>query len=275
MGRTAECLPTLLPGICLHCWEFGYKRHMEKYGTTYWNWDTTRRSDAQQLLAGITNFEFIVVFLTVYQYLLHLAGITAKLQKRTLDIIEAHEEIKDIAKTYRLARENVTSGFAKIFEHSRRIAEKIDFPIQMPHIVSRQRHRSNATADNPSDYFQRNVAIPLLDHIISFLEQQFCDSSDTAVMLLVLVPSVLCTNNLEAGTMQIFHPQNCSKWNLSIGKITIHARKPEKDHHQLEKHWQRNVSQHICPFAHCLYHSSNILLMWEKYKWIKAFKQFS
>jgi len=44
----------------------GYKRHMEKYGTTYSDWDTTSRSDAQQLLAGITSFEFIVVFLTVY-----------------------------------------------------------------------------------------------------------------------------------------------------------------------------------------------------------------
>ena len=155
---------------------------------------TTSCSDAQQLLAGVTNFEFIVV----YQYLSHLVGITVKLQKRTLDIIEAHEEI---AKTYRLARENVTFGFAKIFEHSRRIAEKIDCPIQMPRIVSWQRHCSNATAGNRCNYFQRNVAIPLLDLIISFLEQKFCDSSVTAVMLLGLVPSILCTNkniNLEA-----------------------------------------------------------------------------
>ena len=73
----------------------GYKRHMEKYGTTYSDWGTTSRSDAQQLLAGIISFEFIVVFLTTYQYLSHLAGITVKLQKRTLDIIEAHEEIRD------------------------------------------------------------------------------------------------------------------------------------------------------------------------------------
>jgi len=59
-------------------------------------------------------FEFITVFLTVYQYLSHLAGITVKLPKRTLDIIESHEEIEGIAKSYRLTRENVTSGFAKI-----------------------------------------------------------------------------------------------------------------------------------------------------------------
>ena len=47
----------------------GFKRHLEKYGNTYADWDTASRSNAQQLLASITNFEFIIVFLTVYQYL--------------------------------------------------------------------------------------------------------------------------------------------------------------------------------------------------------------
>ena len=74
----------------------GYKQHLDRYGNTYADWDTSSCSDAQQLLAAITNFKFIVVFLTVYQYLSHLAGITVKLQRRTLDIIEAYEEISEI-----------------------------------------------------------------------------------------------------------------------------------------------------------------------------------
>ena len=142
----------------------------------------------------------------------------------------------------------------------------------MPRIVSRKRHHSNATADNLCDYFQKNVAIPLLDHIISFLEQQFCDSSVAAVILLGLVPSILCILILKwlfTNTMQIFHPQNYSKWNLSIGKIVIQVRKPEKDHHRLEKHQRclsfKGVSQHFFPFTHCLYHSSKILWLWEKH----------
>ena len=71
----------------------GYKRHLDRYGNTYADWDTTSRSDAQQSLAAITNFEFIVVFLTTYQHLSHLAGITVKLQKSVLDIIETYEQI--------------------------------------------------------------------------------------------------------------------------------------------------------------------------------------
>lgn len=178
----------------------GYKRHFDKYGTTYADWDTATRSDAQQLLVGITSFEFIVVFLTAYQYLSHLAGITVKLQKRALDIVEAYEEILEITNTYKDERRNVECGFAKIFEHSKRVAEKVGSTIEMPRIASRQQHRSNAAADTPCEYFQRNVAIPLLDHIISFLDQQFCDSSITAIMLLGLVPTILCSKDVDLDT---------------------------------------------------------------------------
>ena len=34
----------------------GYKQHVEKYGTTYSDWYTTSRSNAQQLLAAMKNY---------------------------------------------------------------------------------------------------------------------------------------------------------------------------------------------------------------------------
>ena len=172
----------------------GFKRHLEKYGNTYADWDTASRSDAQQLLASITNFEFIIVFLTVYQYLSHLAGITVKLQKQALDILEAHQQIAEISRVYKLEQQNVDSGFVKIFEHACRITNKVGSTVEMLRIASRQQHRSNAPAISPCEYFQRNVAIPLLDHIIMFIDQQFSGSSITAVKLLGLVPSILCSS---------------------------------------------------------------------------------
>ena len=172
----------------------GFKRHLEKYGNTYADWDTASPSDAQQLLASITNFEFIIVFLTVYQYLSHLAGITVKLQKQALDILEAHQQIAEISRVYTLERQNVDSGFAKIFEHACRITNKVGSTVAMPRIALRQQHRSNAPAISPCEYFQRNVAIPLLDHIIMFIDQQFSGSFITAVKLLGLVPSILCSS---------------------------------------------------------------------------------
>ncbi|CAH1233169.1 Hypp621 [Branchiostoma lanceolatum] len=56
-----------------------YSRHLDKYGDKYADWDTGNRSDAHQILKSITSYQFIVVFLVVYQYLSHLAGITVRL----------------------------------------------------------------------------------------------------------------------------------------------------------------------------------------------------
>ncbi|KAI8516539.1 Fibrinogen- domains (FReDs) [Branchiostoma belcheri] len=75
-----------------------YSRPLDKYGETFADWDTGNRSAAHQILKSITSFDFIVVFLIMYHYLSHLAGITVKLQGRAVD------EIQDI---YRREREGV------------------------------------------------------------------------------------------------------------------------------------------------------------------------
>ena len=92
--------------------------HLDKYGDTYANWDATSCSDAQQVLAGITSFEFIVVFLMIYQYLWHLTGITMKLQKVTCDIVQAHQMIKDVSSTYRRKKARMSIKASLIFMHT-------------------------------------------------------------------------------------------------------------------------------------------------------------
>ena len=103
------------------------------------------------------------MFMTMYQYLSHLVGITVKLQKKALDIVEAHEMISEISKVYQDEQKMVDSSFAPIYTQSVRMAEKVGTVPGMPSITSRQQHRCNAEASSPREYFKRNVAIPVLD----------------------------------------------------------------------------------------------------------------
>ena len=103
----------------------------------------------------------------------HLPGITVKLQKTALDIIEAHEMVTEVASIYQVERDNVDSSFAPIYAQSVRMAERVETTIGMPRIASRQQHRSNTKASSPCEYFRRNIGIPFLDHIIMCLDQQF------------------------------------------------------------------------------------------------------
>ena len=70
-----------------------YRVHIEKDGNLYRDWDAANRSEAQPILVSITSFDFIIIFIVVYQYLSHMSGITTQLQSTTLDIIEVHSMV--------------------------------------------------------------------------------------------------------------------------------------------------------------------------------------
>ena len=97
----------------------GYGHHLERYDDLYADWDQATCSEAQQILASITSFEFIIVFLTVYQYLSHLAGITMKLQRKALDIIEAHKMISEVTTTYKETRNSIDASFSHVLHRAK------------------------------------------------------------------------------------------------------------------------------------------------------------
>ncbi|KAL5486890.1 hypothetical protein EMCRGX_G019427 [Ephydatia muelleri] len=138
-----------------------YCRHLDKYGDKYADWDTVNRTEAQQILTSITSFAFIVSFTCVY--LSHLAGITVKLQKRSLDIMDAHELIAEVTATYE----------------------------------GRQQHRSNPSSLSVEDYFKKTVAIPLLDHIITSMKDCFSVAAIVTSSLLGVIPSVCCSKEVN------------------------------------------------------------------------------
>lgn len=94
-------------------------------------------------------------------------------------------------------RKEVDSSFAVIYTQSVWMANKVGTVVEMPRIASKQQHRSNAPASSPREYYQRNVAIPVLDHIIACIDQQFSPSAIIATSLLGLVPNVLCSKDVE------------------------------------------------------------------------------
>ena len=49
--------------------------------------------EACGLLAAITSFDFIISFMTIYQFLFHLEGITVKIQSTSLDILKAYDMV--------------------------------------------------------------------------------------------------------------------------------------------------------------------------------------
>ena len=132
MGSSAQCLQPLLNCLRLHGeGTSGYSAwhglHKDVYSSEVTSgWEGKYRADASGLLTGLEQFEFIITFLTVYQYLSHLEGITIKLQSTSLDIAHAFRLVEEVKDVYQSLRETVAKYFTKIYDQAVRMADKID-----------------------------------------------------------------------------------------------------------------------------------------------------
>ena len=66
--------------------------HQNDYDPDYTKskWIPKAKTEAYSLLGAISNFKFIVAFLTIYHMLSHLEGVTVQLQKSSIDILQAY-----------------------------------------------------------------------------------------------------------------------------------------------------------------------------------------
>ena len=107
-------------------------------------WEGKCKAEASGLLTRIKQIEFIITFLTVYQLLSHLEGITVKLQSTSLDIIQAFHLVEEVKVVYKDLREIADRDFSKIYDHSLRDAEKVEVQPAKPRMAGRMKNRANA-----------------------------------------------------------------------------------------------------------------------------------
>ena len=170
---------------------FGWHRDTLSDNFSTATWDLDSKNKANSLLKGIADFEFIIAFLTMYQFLSHLSEITIKLQSTSWDIIKAYQEVDSVKSVYASLRKDVGGEFRKIYLQAERMARSVDVEPRKPRTCSRQRDQPNVQLDSIEEWYKVNVAIPFLDHIISELNSQFSQLAKTASQLLCLVPSII------------------------------------------------------------------------------------
>ena len=108
-----------------------------------------------------------------------------------MNVAHAHHDIEQQVKSTLLnARRNVESFHKNIYGDAKWVAATVGIEESAPRLASRQQHRTNIHADNCIQYYQRNLTIPLLDHLIAELNNRFDPvSSQHVIELMNLLPS--------------------------------------------------------------------------------------
>ena len=85
--------------------------------------------------------------------------------------------------------------YNRCFKYANDLAALVNAEPTMPRTVGRQRHRANAPADIPYEYWLRNVYLPFLDHILVGIDSHF-DKYDVVVhRMAALIPAIIVTRD--------------------------------------------------------------------------------
>jgi len=158
-------------------------------------------SKARSYVCSIRQFDFIVALVTAEHVLTPVNPLSALLQGKSQDLLEAVKECRAVINVLREERSD-DSVWDAIYAKSVEIGTKHDVAATVPRVVARQRHRGNAPANTPSEYWKRNLYLPFVDHLITELTDRLVINEDR-FSAQYLIPSEL--SGLTAETITRIH----------------------------------------------------------------------
>ena len=140
-----------------------------------WNSDSVR--DASGLFHATLDFQFIVVLIIVSRSLEVTRPLTKQLQTVSFDVVAANEKISLLYASLCNLREGIGNVHGKWFEEAESLTDSVGVVPSRPRTTQKQTHRANTPADSVSQYYERVVTLPFLDHITSQIHTRFSKSN--------------------------------------------------------------------------------------------------
>ena len=152
-----------------------------------WN-DRTTSSKARTLLSAIRESDFIVSLGCAVHVFSLTKGLSELFQKKSLDLLEAKNCIKDLLNVLNRKRENSEEMFAEIFRAAEKTIIEKDGSFTYKRIVQRQTCRENVPSDTLEEYYRRSIYIPLLDALILDINTRFSKENLQCLQIYSFLP---------------------------------------------------------------------------------------
>ena len=139
----------------------------------------------------ITATEFINALFITNSFLTYLLSLTCSLQAEAKNIVQAVTEVKHITTALKDIQENISVHHSKWSTVIEQMCDLAAIDPCLPCICAHQRNRSNTPAQIPCDYYRRVISIPLVDHLISELEQLLAVNVLEIKAAMTIVPPIV------------------------------------------------------------------------------------
>ncbi|KAG1673489.1 repressor of the inhibitor of the protein kinase [Nymphon striatum] len=136
-----------------------------------WNWDADTKTRAQGILANLGNFEFLVCLVTLRNVLQPLREITARLQKRDLDIRSAYTSLTEVYEDIEALRADIDDRFRLWYEDEVLVmAKELGVDEKVPRAKGRNAYRATHLAESTMKYFKRSCSQELFPNLVVLLQ---------------------------------------------------------------------------------------------------------
>ena len=105
--------------------------------------------------------------------------------------------VDEVISCISVTRTNIDTAFLQWYGEIPKLAENVGVEEAVPRKTSLQRNRCNVPSESPQDHYEKAVAIPLQDYLLSEMEERFSKEGRHARGLLCPMPSINLTSTLD------------------------------------------------------------------------------
>ena len=162
------------------------------------DWNRETRSDANSYLLALSQFSFVVALHVTERVLSYVKGLSVKLQGKSIDVVHAYRDISMVKAALKKARCGSEKFHEIVYSDAVALVHSVGIEESYPRIASYQLHRSNTPAANASQYYQRTLTMPMLDHLITELDNRFEEGTAGIIgEFLQILPSELVSSSVQ------------------------------------------------------------------------------
>ena len=143
-------------------------------------------------LKAISEFQFIVSLVITRCVFDITLPVTENLQAKSIDIFTTVDMIKALRQSIKTKLLNVKEDHDKWYAIALKLAKSFNIPEKKPRVFGRQIYSKNnggCKNDTPSDFYRKTLTQPLLEYILTQIEDRFSEMSTIPYFGLSILPT--------------------------------------------------------------------------------------
>lgn len=153
-------------------------------------WSDEITHNALEISKALADFEFVMALIVLKNTLTLTRAFGKNVQGKATDIHFAATSLKAVLHSLKEVSDNIDVYHEFWSDEAVSLANAMEIPVKVPRSFLRTQ-QSGSGSIQPESYYREHLSFPLVNHVISELNELFCEDHLKALRCLSLIPAVI------------------------------------------------------------------------------------